>query len=125
MRVYVVLSTTPDLKSARKIARVLVQKKLAACVSFCKGWESAYCWKEKRVTSHEVLLLAKTVSHRLKTLEATIIQNHPYEVPEILFLPVKGGSTAYLGWIQNSLLDVKKKNVITRLNKPLRIVGKN
>ena len=104
MRFFVVLSTTPDLRSARKIARLLIQKKLAACVSFRGGWSSVFRWKKKLTTASEALLLAKTSSKKLKALQKEILRVHPYEVPEILVLPVSSGSASYLGWIQKSMV---------------------
>lgn len=103
MRFFVVLSTTPDLKSARKIARLLVQKKLAACVSYRGGWVSVFRWKKKLTIASEALLLAKTSAAKLKALQKEILRVHPYEVPEILALPVSSGSAGYLGWLHKSL----------------------
>lgn len=103
MRFAVVLSTTPDMRSARRIARLLLQKKLAACVSYNAGWTSVFCWKKKLTTSSEVLLLAKTSFGKLKALQKEILRAHPYEVPEVLALPVASGSAGYLGWLGKSL----------------------
>ena len=103
MRVLVVLSTTPDKKSARKIARVLIQRKLAACVSFAPGLESLYRWKGKIESTPEVLLIAKTSRAKLKALQKMILQIHPYKVPEILYLPAAAGSAVYLDWMKRVL----------------------
>jgi len=104
MPLVVVLSTTPDKKSARKIARILIQKKLAACVSFREGWESVYSWKGKTETSSEVLLLIKTTTAKFKALQQAILKIHPYEVPEILALPVTGVSAAYSRWLEKATI---------------------
>lgn len=104
MRFFVVLSTTPDLRSARKIARLLIQKKLAACVSFSGGWISVFRWKKRLTTASEALLLVKTTSVKLKALQKVILRVHPYEVPEILVLQVSSGSPDYLNWAVKPLL---------------------
>ena len=103
MRFFVVLSTTSDLKSARKISHVLVQKKLAACVSIQPGLESYYFWKGRIRTSREAMLVIKTSSGRLKQLQNQLLQIHPYEVPEVLVLPVAAGSKKYLDWLSEYL----------------------
>ena len=103
MKFFVVLSTAPDKKSALNIARVLVQKKLAACVSFREGWRSVYPWKGKIRISSEVLILAKTSSKKIQALQQAMIKIHPYAIPEILALPVSGGFSGYLGWLKDSL----------------------
>ena len=99
----VILTTTPDLKSARRLARVLVQKKLAACVSLRGGFVSLYRWKGKLETSREVLLLIKTVRTKFSPVEKLIRATHPYELPEIIGLPIVKGSADYLSWL-NKLL---------------------
>ena len=103
MRALVVLTTTPDVRSARKLARHLVEKKLAACVSFREGFESVYRWKGKLERSSEVLLLVKTSQVCLARLQKAISKNHPYEIPEFLAIPVSRGSGSYLGWLEDSL----------------------
>ena len=103
MSAFVVFSTTKDARSARKIARVLVGKKLAACVSYQGGWKSVYRWKHKIEATGEVLILVKTTSAKLKTLQKTLREIHPYEIPEILALPAKGGDAGYLRWLREAL----------------------
>ncbi len=103
MSAFVVFSTTKDARSARKIARVLVEKKLAACVSYQGGWKSVYRWKHRIEATGEVLILVKTTSAKLKTLQKTLREIHPYKVPEILALTVKGGDAGYLAWLQDTL----------------------
>ncbi len=103
MSFLVVLTTTPDKKSARKIADILIQKKLAACVSLGPGWQSVYRWKGRTGKTREVLLLIKTSRARLKTLQKTLIQNHPYDVPEVLVLQASAPHSAYAAWLRDSL----------------------
>ena len=89
----------PDVAAARKLARALLAKKLAACVSFREGFESVYRWKGKIERVSEVLVLIKTAGAQLKQLEKEIRQNHPYEIPEFLVIPVSKGSEDYLRWM--------------------------
>lgn len=87
------------MKKARELAGLLVSKKLAACVSIVPGLESHYVWKGKRERSKEVLLLIKTKTLAYKALEKTLLKHHPYEVPEIIALPITKGSKTYLDWL--------------------------
>ena len=94
-----VLSTVPNIKEARQLAGLLVSKRLAACVQILPGLESHYRWRGKKETSKEVLLIIKTLVSLYKPLEKAILKNHPYEVPEIVCLPITKGSKRYLNWI--------------------------
>lgn len=96
----IVLTTTPDLKSAKAIAKVLVTQKLAACVSVRDGFISTYSWKGKIERSKETVLLIKTLKSRFSKIEKAIRSAHPYELPEILALPIVQGSRDYLSWIK-------------------------
>lgn len=99
-----IVSTVPDLKKARQLAGLLVSRRLAACVQILPGLESHYRWKGKRETSKEVLLLIKTKTSLYKKVETTILKNHPYEVPEIICLPIVRGSETYLKWISEGAI---------------------
>ena len=103
MRAFVVLTTTPDKKSAEKIAGVLVRQKLAACVSLRGGFESVYRWKGKVERAAETLLIIKTSKAKFPKLEKAIRANHPYDVPEILGFGASAGSKPYLNWMEHSL----------------------
>ena len=94
-----VLSTVSSIKKARFLAGLLVPRRLAACVQILPGLESHYRWKGKKETSEEVLLLIKTKTSAYKKLEKVLLENHPYEVPEIVCLPITQGSKRYLDWI--------------------------
>lgn len=96
----VVLCTFPDIEQARQIGAALVERQVAACVNLLPGVESIYRWEGKVETAGEVLGIIKTT--RYAELEAAIQELHPYEVPEILALPVAGGSSAYLEWLAAS-----------------------
>ena len=96
----VVLCTFPDLDQARRIGAALVEMQVAACVNLLPGVESIYRWQGKVERAGEVLAVIKTT--RYPDLEAAIKDLHPYEVPEILALPVAAGLPAYLGWLEES-----------------------
>jgi periplasmic divalent cation tolerance protein len=97
----VVLVTCPTLALARKIARAVVQKRLAACVNVARSpVESFYTWDGKLESSREHLLIMKTTAKRLSELEREVNRLHTYEVPEFIALPITEGSADYLSWLQ-------------------------
>ncbi len=98
---FLVMTTMPDSKSAQKMAGELVSKKLAACVSVLTGVVSVYRWKGKLESSREVLLLIKTSKVRWKAAQKFVLSRHPYELPELVALPVTHGSKKYLSWIRD------------------------
>jgi periplasmic divalent cation tolerance protein len=95
----IVLSTAGSPEEAARISRALVERGLAACVNRVPGVTSVYRWQGAIEESSEVLLLIKTSSEKLATLEAAVHELHSYEVPEFLVLPVAGGSRSYLDWL--------------------------
>ena len=97
--VRVVLTTLPDAEAGARLARALVEEKLAACVNLVPGVRSFYRWQGKLEDSGEVLLLVKTRADRCAALAARIQALHPYELPEVLELAASGGSAAYLDWV--------------------------
>ncbi len=100
----IVLVTCPSLAVARKIARAVVQKRLAACVNVVRSpVESLYTWKGKLEHAREYLLVIKTVSERLKKLEREVHRLHSYDVPEFIVLPIIAGSRTYLSWLGESV----------------------
>lgn len=99
MKYCCVLCTVPDIQKARKLAGLLLSKRVAACVQILPGLESHYRWRGKRETAKEVLLIIKTKASVYKRLEEAILANHPYEVPEIVCLSITQGSKSYLGWL--------------------------
>ncbi|HNX69077.1 MAG TPA: divalent-cation tolerance protein CutA [Candidatus Omnitrophota bacterium] len=103
MKYLCVLSTVPNIKKAREIAGLLVSRGLAACVQVLPGLESHYRWKGKKETSPEVLLIIKTKASAYKKLEMSLLKNHPYEVSELVALPITRGSKAYLDWIDEEV----------------------
>jgi periplasmic divalent cation tolerance protein len=94
-----VLCTCPDQETAGRIAERLVGDRLAACVSLVPGLTSIYRWQGEVQRDAEVLLLIKTAAARLPALTATLRGLHPYEVPEIVALPIVGGLPDYLNWV--------------------------
>jgi periplasmic divalent cation tolerance protein len=95
----VVLSTAPDAAVAEELSRQLVEERLAACVSRVPGVKSLFRWEGEVQDSEEILLVIKTHAHRAPALTRRLRELHPYEVPEILALPVAAGLPAYLEWI--------------------------
>jgi periplasmic divalent cation tolerance protein len=102
----VVLVTCPTLVLARKIARAVVQKRLAACVNVVRSpIESFYTWKGKLESAREHLLLIKTTAARLPQLEKEVKRLHTYDVPEFIALPITEGSADYLSWLSETTTD--------------------
>jgi periplasmic divalent cation tolerance protein len=98
-----VLTTTASLEEARKIARALVEGRLAACVNIIPKIESVYRWEGKVEEAQEYLLLVKTTAESFPAVREAIQQLHSYEVPECIALSIEGGSQAYLQWIDASV----------------------
>ncbi|HWB95091.1 MAG TPA: divalent-cation tolerance protein CutA [Bryobacteraceae bacterium] len=99
----VVFSSCGSAEEAGRIARRLVEAKLAACVSIVPGAVSVYRWQGRLEEAREVILMIKSSQELLGRLEAELKTAHSYEVPEILALPVLEGSRSYLDWMEASL----------------------
>jgi len=97
------LTTVSSLEEGRKMARTLVERRLAACVNIIPNLRSVYRWQGAVEETDEVLLLIKTEENRLPALEAAIRELHTYDVPEFLVLSVESGSQSYLSWLLDSL----------------------
>lgn len=95
----VVLVTAPSAEQAAELARALVEERLAACGNVVSGVRSIYRWEGKVQDDAEALLVLKTTRARLEELRERVLALHPYEVPEVLALPVEAGSARYLAWI--------------------------
>lgn len=100
---YLVLCTCPDRPCADALAEGLVRQRLAACVNILPGVESVYRWEGQIERAGELLLLIKTEQLSLAALQDHIQQHHPYQVPEIIALPIVAGSTDYLQWVSTCL----------------------
>jgi periplasmic divalent cation tolerance protein len=98
-----VLVTAPDLKTARALAKTVLEAKLVACANLVPRIESHYWWQGKLERSAEVLMLMKTTRAHLKVLEETILTQHPYDTAEFVVLPLAAGSARYLAWIDDSV----------------------
>ncbi len=99
----IVLTTAGSQEEARKIARALVERKLAACVNIVPQIESVYRWQGKVESASEWLLIIKTQSQAFEGVRATIEALHSYEVPECIMLGIEEGSQEYLAWIDASV----------------------
>ncbi|UCE21932.1 MAG: divalent-cation tolerance protein CutA [Candidatus Aminicenantes bacterium] len=95
-----VLTTVTEEKSGQKIATLLLEERLAACVTISVASQSFYWWKEKIAKEQEHILFIKTKAALYPELEKKIREIHPYEVPEIIALPIQKGSEDYLNWIE-------------------------
>jgi periplasmic divalent cation tolerance protein len=99
----IVLTTCENSQDAQTIAETLVEKRLAACVNILPGLKSIYRWQGKVENAAELLLLIKTRRGLFEQLSAELARIHPYEVPEVIALPVIDGAPAYLGWLEKEL----------------------
>ena len=99
----VVLTTLPNAAKARQVAKLLIQKKFAACVNILGPAQSFFRWEGKIDQAREFLLLIKTQASHFTRLRAFLEKHHPYSVPEIIALPVQKGNTPYLDWIKASV----------------------
>jgi len=102
-RFAVVLVTVPDMETGRRLARTVLEARVAACVNLVPGMESHYWWQGKLDQSAEVLLLIKTTSDKIGHLERIVLANHPYDTPELIVLPITQGTKRYLDWIEASI----------------------
>lgn len=97
----VVLSTCPDAETAGRIARALVAERLAACVNILPVTESVYRWQGKVESTSEFLMVIKSEKRAYRAIEKHILALHPYELPEVIAVPVADGLAGYLAWLHN------------------------
>ena len=95
----VVLTTWPDIEMARAATHTLVDEQLVACGNLLPGVESIYRWQGGRWDERETLAIIKTTRERFAALKERLVALHPYEVPEVIALPVEAGHEPYLGWV--------------------------
>lgn len=107
MAYHVVYNTCPDQETAESLAALLVEQHLAACVSIIPGVISVYRWQGKTEKGAEWLLMAKSRADRFDALRAAIVAHHPYELPEIIAVPLDAGHLPYLDWIDRETTDSK------------------
>jgi periplasmic divalent cation tolerance protein len=94
-----VITSLPDRASAETLARALIERRAAACVNIFAPCTSVYRWNGAVETAEEYPLFAKTTRERYSLLERVVRELHPYELPEIIAVPVGGGLPAYLDWV--------------------------
>jgi periplasmic divalent cation tolerance protein len=99
----IALSTASSHEEAERIARTLVERRLAACVNLIPNLTSIYRWQGAIESQSEVLMLIKTSTQCLPTLEAALRELHSYQVPEFVVLSIESGSAAYLSWLTASV----------------------
>ena len=104
MDIRLVITNCPDEETANRIALAVVEEKLAACVNILPRVQSIYRWQGAVESAVEVPLLIKTTAACYPALEAAIRERHPYDIPEIIALPVTTGLPAYLNWVAEETL---------------------
>ena len=95
----VALTTCSSSEEAAVLARGLIERRIAACANILPAIRSVYRWQGKVEEDSEALLIIKTARDSVEALKAAIRQLHPYEVPELIVLPIEAGATAYLEWV--------------------------
>ena len=103
MKIVVVLVTCPSRAVAARLARQLVARRVAACVNIVPGLTSVFRWKGKLERCPETLLIVKTTAARFEALRRAVLKLHPYDVPEIIALPVAAGHAPYCRWVESSV----------------------
>jgi len=101
MAVLAVFSTFPNPDKAAEVAKTLVSEQLAACVNIVSGVRSIYRWKGELCDEGETLAVIKTTRERYDALKARLVELHPYEVAEVIALPVEAGHAPYLAWVES------------------------
>lgn len=102
-QVILALTTCPDESAGREIAAALVEERLATCVNRVGGLRSTYFWDGRLQDEAEILLMIKTTAGRLAELRRRLKSLHPYELPELLAIPIAGGNEAYLEWVRQGV----------------------
>ena len=101
MSALLVLTNLPDRVAAERLADILIEQRVAACVNILAACRSVYRWKDAVQRDEEHPVLIKTTEERYAELEQAIRAAHPYELPEIIAVPIEHGLPAYLGWIRS------------------------
>ena len=103
MKHVVIFVTSANKKEAKKIAKALIKKRLAACVNLVDKIESLFWWKGRVDSAKEILLVIKSTQSKVAEIIKRVKLIHSYEVPEIIVLPIKSGYKPYLDWIDDSV----------------------
>jgi periplasmic divalent cation tolerance protein len=96
----VALTTAPSVDVAEQIGRALVEERLAACANIVPGMTSIFRWRGAIERESEALIILKTTAADVEALERRVVELHPYEVPEVVALPVEAGHGPYLDWVR-------------------------
>ena len=108
--ILLVQTTCPDQETARNLAKKLLDQGLAGCINIIGGIESHYRWEGEYRQGQEALMLIKTAAETYPQLEMVITASHPYELPEIIAVPLSVGLPGYLEWVAGSASQYKMKN---------------
>jgi len=98
-----ILLTAPDVDVAERVGRALVEERLAACANIVPGVVSLFRWEGEVQREAEVLVIVKTTDERVEDVRARVVELHPYQVPEVLVLPVVAGHAPYLDWVREEV----------------------
>ena len=101
-KILLALSTFPDAEIARRISNQLVSERFAACANILPSIESIYRWKDKIESGNETLVFFKLSEDRQSAFQDKLRSLHPYDIPEIIFVPIAGGLTDYLQWVSEN-----------------------
>ncbi|MBA7687476.1 Divalent-cation tolerance protein CutA [subsurface metagenome] len=96
-------TTAPSRESAEQIAETLIQKRLAACVQIVDSITSYYWWEDSMQKDSELLIIIKTTRTAVPVINRLLAQIHPYELPELIALPIEAGNPEYLEWLHRSV----------------------
>jgi len=102
VKILLALSTFPDAETARRISNELVVGKFAACANILPSLESIYTWKDKIERADETLVFFKLSEDRQTAFQEKLQSLHPYDVPEIIFVPISSGLRGYLRWVADN-----------------------
>jgi len=105
--VVMVMTNAPDLLLAKRIAHLLIEEKLAACVNIGAPMLSIYGWKGEVEGDEEIPMMIKTTEDKQQAMIARLVELHPYDIPEAIVVPITGGYAPYLAWVR-SLTDGKQ-----------------
>lgn len=103
-RFNLIFCTCPNQQTAEKLAHALIQQKLAGCINILPGLTSVYPWQDKIETAHEHIMLIKSTASLFPAIQTTITDLHPYELPEIIAVPIEDALPEYLQWIKTWLI---------------------
>jgi periplasmic divalent cation tolerance protein len=106
------MSAVGKPEDAERIARALVEERLAACVNVVPGVMSVYRWKGAVEQEAELMLVIKTIGERVEPLKARLVELHPYELPEVVVMPIGGGHQPYLEWVADQVRPLADRSLI-------------